>query len=59
MIAMNPDNEAILEILADAGVKVVTTSARSPKAIYPKLEELIRSGKNFNGEYDLKNSYQA
>lgn len=44
MIAMNPNNEAILEILAEAGVKVVTTSAGSPKAIYPKIKELGLKG---------------
>ena len=37
MIAMNPNNETILEILAEAGVKVVTTSAGAPKHIYPKI----------------------
>jgi enoyl-[acyl-carrier protein] reductase II len=40
MIAMNPANEAILELLAEAGVKTVTTSAGSPKKIYPKIKEL-------------------
>lgn len=40
MIAMNPNNEAILEALADGGVKTVTTSAGSPKKIYPKIKEL-------------------
>jgi len=40
MIAMNPKNEAILEVLAGAGVKAVTTSAGSPKKIYPKIKEL-------------------
>lgn len=40
MIAMNPHNEAILELLAGAGIKVVTTSAGSPKKIYPKIKEL-------------------
>jgi enoyl-[acyl-carrier protein] reductase II len=40
MIAMNPNNEAILEVLAEAGVKTVTTSAGSPKKIYPKIKEL-------------------
>lgn len=44
MIAMNPNNEAILEILAEAGVKVVTTSAGSPKTIYPKIKELGLKG---------------
>ena len=40
MIAMNPNNEAILEILAEAGVKAVTTSAGAPKKIYPKIKGL-------------------
>jgi enoyl-[acyl-carrier protein] reductase II len=40
MIAMNPNNEAILEVLAEAGIKTVTTSAGSPKKIYPKVKEL-------------------
>ncbi len=44
MIAMNPNNETILEILAQAGVKVVTTSAGSPKKIYPKIKELGLKG---------------
>lgn len=44
MIAMNPNNEAILEILVQAGVKVVTTSAGSPKTIYPKIRELGLKG---------------
>lgn len=40
MIAMNPNNDVILEVLAEAGVKTVTTSAGSPKKIYPKIKEL-------------------
>jgi len=40
MIAMNPNNEAILDVLAEAGVKTVTTSAGSPKKINPKIKEL-------------------
>ncbi len=40
MIAMNPNNEAILEILAEAGVNTVTTSAGAPKKIYPKIKGL-------------------
>jgi enoyl-[acyl-carrier protein] reductase II len=40
MIAMNPNNEAILEVLAEGGVKTVTASAGSPKKIYPKIKEL-------------------
>ncbi len=44
MIAMNPNNDAILEMLAEEGVKVVTTSAGSPKTIYPKIKELGLKG---------------
>jgi enoyl-[acyl-carrier protein] reductase II len=40
MIAMNPNNDAILEVLAEAGIKTVTTSAGSPKKIYPKIKDL-------------------
>ena len=44
MIAMNPANEQILEVLAEAGVKTVTTSAGSPKKIYPKIHALGMKG---------------
>lgn len=44
MIMMNPNNEKILEVLAGAGVKTVTTSAGSPKKIYPKIHELGMKG---------------
>ena len=44
MISMNPKNEAILEILYDAGVRVVTTSGGSPKKIYPKIKEMGMQG---------------
>ena len=44
MIAMNPANEQILEVLAETGVKTVTTSAGSPKKIYPKIHELGMKG---------------
>lgn len=44
MISMNPNNEEILEILHEAGVRTVTTSAGSPKKIYPKLKELGMKG---------------
>jgi enoyl-[acyl-carrier protein] reductase II len=40
MIAMNPNNEAMLDILAEEGIRTVTTSAGSPKKIYPKIKEL-------------------
>jgi enoyl-[acyl-carrier protein] reductase II len=44
MIAMNPNNEAILDILAEQGVRTVTTSAGSPKKIYPKIKALGLKG---------------
>lgn len=44
MIAMNPQNEAILEMLAQAGIRTVTTSAGSPKKIYPKIKALGLNG---------------
>lgn len=44
MIAMNPNNDAFLEILAEAGVKTVTTSAGAPNKIYPKIKELGLNG---------------
>ena len=44
MIATNPSNQAILEILAEAGVKVVTTSAGAPQKIYPRIKELGLKG---------------
>ncbi|KJS31243.1 MAG: 2-nitropropane dioxygenase [Desulfatitalea sp. BRH_c12] len=44
MIAMNPLNEAILEVLAEAGIKTVTTSAGSPRKIYPKIKALGLNG---------------
>ncbi|ACL04735.1 Putative enoyl- (acyl-carrier protein) reductase II [Desulfatibacillum aliphaticivorans] len=44
MISMNPNNDQILEILYDAGVRVVTTSGGSPKKIYPKIKEMGMQG---------------
>jgi enoyl-[acyl-carrier protein] reductase II len=44
MIAMNPNNEAILKVLAEAGIKTVTTSAGSPKKIYPVIKDLGLKG---------------
>jgi len=41
---INPANQNILEILADAGVKVVTTSAGSPRHIYPQIHALGMKG---------------
>lgn len=44
MIAMNPANEQILELLAEAGIKTVTTSAGNPQRLYPKIHELGMKG---------------
>jgi len=44
MIIMNPNNDKILEILAEAGVRTVTTSAGNPKKIYPRIHELGMKG---------------
>ena len=44
MIAMNPQNEAILDVLAEAGVRTVTTSAGSPGKIYPRIKKLGMKG---------------
>ncbi len=44
MVAMNPSNDAILEVLKEKGVRTVTTSAGSPKKIYPKIKELGMQG---------------
>lgn len=40
----DPANQDILEILADAGVKAVTTSAGSPRNIYPQIHALGMRG---------------
>ncbi|MDD5712465.1 MAG: nitronate monooxygenase [Smithellaceae bacterium] len=37
LMVMNPHNQEILEILSRAGVKTVTTSAGSPKNLYPLI----------------------
>ena len=44
LMLMNPHNQKILEILADAGVKTVTTSVGSPKEIYPLIHDLGMRG---------------
>ena len=44
LMIMNPANPKILEILAEAGVKTVTTSAGSPKSIYPQIHALGMKG---------------
>lgn len=44
LMLMNPKNAEILEVLAKAGVKMVTTSTGSPKSIYPVLHGLGMKG---------------
>lgn len=44
LMIMGPNNEKFLEVLAEAGIKTVTTSAGSPKKIYPKIHELGMKG---------------
>jgi enoyl-[acyl-carrier protein] reductase II len=44
IMIMNPANPEILKILADAGVKIVTTSAGSPGKIYPLIHDLGMKG---------------
>lgn len=44
LMVMNQENPKILEILAEAGVKTVTTSAGSPKALYPQIHALGMKG---------------
>ena len=44
LMVMNPANPEILEILAGAGVKTVTTSAGSPKGLYPQIHGLGMKG---------------
>lgn len=44
LMIMNPIHERILEVVAEAGVKTVTTSAGSPKNIYPKIHAFGMKG---------------
>jgi len=44
LMIMNPLHERFLEILAEAEVKTVTTSAGSPKGIYPKIHSFGMKG---------------
>jgi enoyl-[acyl-carrier protein] reductase II len=44
IMLINPHNEKILETLAGAGVKAVTTSVGSPKEIYPIIHDLGMKG---------------
>ena len=44
LMTMNPVNQEILEVLAESGVKTVTTSAGSPRHLYPRIHELGMKG---------------
>jgi len=44
IMLINAHNEKILEILAGAGIKAVTTSVGSPKEIYPIIHDLGMKG---------------
>lgn len=44
VVLMNPHSGEFLKILADAGVKTVTTSVGSPRDIYPVIHELGMKG---------------
>jgi len=44
IVLMNPHSGEYLKILADAGVKTVTTSVGSPKDIYPVIHDLGMKG---------------
>jgi enoyl-[acyl-carrier protein] reductase II len=44
LMIMNPANKDILEILAEAGIKTVTTSAGPPGRIYPQIHALGMRG---------------
>ena len=44
VVLLNPSSGEFLKILADAGVKTVTTSVGSPRAIYPVIHDLGMKG---------------
>ncbi len=44
LMSMNPANEQLLEVLAEEGIRTVTTSAGSPAGIYPKIHALGMKG---------------
>ncbi len=44
IVLMNPQSAEFLKILAEAGVKTVTTSVGSPKDIYPAIHDLGMKG---------------
>jgi len=44
LMLLNPNNPEILEVLADAGVKMITTSVGNPKPVYQRIHELGMKG---------------
>ncbi len=44
LMLLNPNNPGILEALADAGVKTITTSVGNPKTVYQRIHELGMKG---------------
>lgn len=44
LVLMNPHSVEFLKVLADEGIKTVTTSVGSPKAIYPYIHDLGMKG---------------
>lgn len=44
LMLLNPNNPAILEVLAEAGVKTITTSVGNPKQVYGRIHELGMKG---------------
>lgn len=44
LMLMNQENPQILDVLAEAGIKTITTSAGSPAKIYGKIHELGMKG---------------
>jgi enoyl-[acyl-carrier protein] reductase II len=44
LMLLNPNNPEILDVLADAGVKTITTSVGNPKEVYQRIHELGMKG---------------
>ena len=44
LMLLNPNNPGILDVLADAGVKTITTSVGNPKPVYQRIHELGMKG---------------
>jgi enoyl-[acyl-carrier protein] reductase II len=44
LMLLNPNNPGILDVLADAGVKTITTSVGNPKEVYQRIHELGMKG---------------